>query len=82
MGPPPLLMVRRIISVFCAVKGVISLPPPALRKQGSDEKEQDFSFRCAWVSIYEKQDGQWAQVVDAPSFQFQTNDDESTRATG
>src|SRR6266567_1862652 len=44
--------------------------------------ERYFSFRCAWVSIYEKQEGQWAQVVDAPSFQFQTNDDESSRATG
>jgi hypothetical protein len=48
----------------------------------SDEKEQNFSFRCAWVSIYEKQEGEWAQVVDAPSIQFQTNDDESSRATG
>jgi hypothetical protein len=48
----------------------------------SDEKERDFSFRCAWVCIYEKQEGQWAQVVDASSFQFQTNDEESSRATG
>ena len=38
------------------------------------EQERDFSFRCAWVSIYEKQEGQWVQVVDAPSFRFQTND--------
>ena len=37
----------------------------------SDEKEQDFSFRCAWVSIYEKHEGEWAQVVNASSFQFQ-----------
>src|SRR6185437_14946228 len=27
-----------------------------------DEGERDFSFRCAWVSIYEKQEGEWAQV--------------------
>ncbi len=47
-----------------------------------DGQERDFSFRCAWVSIYEKHEGQWAQVVDAPSVQFQTNDDESSRATG
>lgn len=46
------------------------------------EKERDFSFRCAWVSIYEKQEGQWLQVVDAPSFQFQTNDDENSKGTG
>jgi hypothetical protein len=50
-------------------------------QQGSDEQEQDFSFRCSWVSIYEKREGEWAQVVDAPSFQFQTHDDESSRAT-
>ncbi len=41
----------------------------------SDEKERDFSFRCTWVSIYEKHDDEWEQVVDASSFQFQTNDD-------
>src|SRR6266568_4408652 len=35
-------------------------------QQGSDEKEQDFSFRCAWVSIYEKQEGQWAHVGESP----------------
>ena len=40
----------------------------------SDEEERDFSFRCAWVSIYEKQDGEWAQVVDASSFKFQTGE--------
>jgi hypothetical protein len=48
----------------------------------SDGKEQNFSFRCAWVSIYEKHEGEWAQVVDAPSFQFQTNDEESSKGTG
>ena len=47
-----------------------------------DEQERNFSFRCAWVSIYEKREGEWAQVVDAPSFQFQTNDDESSSGTG
>ncbi|HEY7343710.1 MAG TPA: hypothetical protein VH591_22765 [Ktedonobacterales bacterium] len=39
-----------------------------------DEGERDFSFRCAWVSIYEKQEGEWAQVVDASFFQFQTDE--------
>ena len=38
----------------------------------SDEEERDFSFRCAWVSIYEKDKGDWAQVVDASFFRFQT----------
>ncbi|HZU70718.1 MAG TPA: DUF4440 domain-containing protein [Ktedonobacteraceae bacterium] len=51
-------------------------------QEGPDKKERNFSFHCAWVSIYEKQEGQWAQVVDAPSFQFQTNDDESSRGAG
>ncbi len=48
----------------------------------SDEEERDFSFRCAWVSIYEKHEGQWAQVVDASFFQCQTTDEESGRRTG
>lgn len=48
----------------------------------SDEKERDFSFRCTWVSIYEKHEGEWAQVVDASSFQFSTNDEESRREAG
>ncbi len=51
-------------------------------QEGPDKKERNFSFHCAWVSIYEKQEGQWAQVVDDPSFQFQTNDDESSRGAG
>ena len=48
----------------------------------TDEEERDFLFRCAWVSIYEKHEGQWAQVVDASFFQFQTTDEESSRRTG
>jgi Domain of unknown function (DUF4440) len=51
-------------------------------QEDSDGKEQDFSFRCAFVCIYEKHEGQWAQVVDASSFQFQTNDEESSRGIG
>lgn len=47
----------------------------------SEEKERDFSFRCAWVSIYEKHEGKWAQVIDASSFQFQADDKESSRGT-
>jgi len=41
------------------------------------EEERDYSCRCTWVSIYEKHEGEWAQVVDAPFFQFQTTDAES-----
>ncbi|HLX39767.1 MAG TPA: hypothetical protein VKR42_04505 [Ktedonobacteraceae bacterium] len=41
----------------------------------SDKEERDFSFHCTWVSIYEKHEGEWAQVVDASSFQFQTHDE-------
>lgn len=48
----------------------------------TDEEERDFSFRCAWVSIYEKHEGEWAQVVDASFFQFQTPDEESSRSKG
>ena len=36
----------------------------------SDEQERTFSFQCAWVSIYEKHEGEWMQVVDAPSLHF------------
>jgi hypothetical protein len=50
-------------------------------QDGSDEQEQDFSFQCAYVSIYEKHEGEWAQVVDASCFQFQTNHEESSRGT-
>jgi len=44
-----------------------------------DEGERDFSIRCAWVSIYEKQEGEWSQVVDASFFQFQPTDEESSK---
>ena len=44
-----------------------------------DKEERDFSFRCAWVSIYEKYEGEWAQMVDASFFRFQTTDEESSR---
>lgn len=44
----------------------------------SEEKERDFSFRCVWVSIYEKHEGKWAQVVDASSFQFQADEGSSS----
>ncbi|HLW01810.1 MAG TPA: DUF4440 domain-containing protein [Ktedonobacterales bacterium] len=50
-------------------------------QDGSDGQEQDFSFQCAFVSIYEKHEGEWAQVVDASSFQFQTTNEESSRGT-
>lgn len=46
-----------------------------------EEKERDFSFRCVWVCIYEKHEGEWAQVVDASSFQFQTDTQESSKRT-
>lgn len=48
----------------------------------AEGKERDFSFRCSWVSIYEKQEGEWAQVVDASCFQFQRNEEESGRGVG
>jgi hypothetical protein len=51
-------------------------------QEGPDGKEKDFSFRCAFVSIYEKHESQWAQVIDASSFQFQKHDEESSRGIG
>ena len=51
-------------------------------QERADGKEQDFSFWCAWVSIYEKHEGEWAQVVDASSFQFQANDEDSRKGVG
>jgi hypothetical protein len=48
----------------------------------ADAEERDFSFRCAWVSIYEKSGGEWTQVVDASFFQFQTPDKASRRGAG
>jgi hypothetical protein len=70
------------ISTDASMAWVIGAIGVRATQEGSNGKERDFSFRCAWVSIYEKQDGQWAQVVDASSFQFQTPDDESSRGTG
>ncbi|HZR38931.1 MAG TPA: hypothetical protein VFB12_02360 [Ktedonobacteraceae bacterium] len=47
------------------------------------EQERDFSFRCTWVSIYEKDDkGEWGQVVDASWFQFQAIDEGSRGGAG
>jgi len=40
----------------------------------SDGTERDLSFRCAWVSIYEKPEADWMQVVNASSFVFQSED--------
>ncbi len=51
-------------------------------QEGPDGQERDFSFQCAWVSVYEKHADQWAQVVDAPSFQFQKQDEESRSTPG
>jgi hypothetical protein len=51
-------------------------------QQVADEEERDFSFRCAWVSIYEKSGGEWTQVVDASFFQFQTPDEVNRREEG
>jgi hypothetical protein len=70
------------ISVDASMAWVIGAIRVRASQEGGDEQEQNFSFRCAWVSVYEKHEGQWAQVVDAPSFQFQTHDDESSRGTG
>jgi hypothetical protein len=70
------------ISADASMAWVIGEIQVRASQEGPDKKERNFSFRCAWVSIYEKQEGQWAQVVDAPSFQFQTNDDESSRGAG
>jgi len=51
-------------------------------QEGADEEERDFSFRCAWLSIYEKSGGEWTQVVDAPFFQFHTPDEASRGGVG
>lgn len=48
-------------------------------QETAHEEKRDFSFRCAWVSIYEKQEGEWTQVVDASFFQFQ-KDEHSPKA--
>ena len=61
------------LSADASMAWVIGAMRVRASQEGSDGKEQDFSFRCAWVSIYEKQEGEWAQVVDASSFQFQAD---------
>jgi hypothetical protein len=39
-----------------------------LQKQ-PDGETSDLAFRCSWVSIFEKQEGVWVQVVNASTFQ-------------
>jgi hypothetical protein len=40
----------------------------------SDGTEREVSFRCAWVSIYERPEADWMQVVNASSFVFDPED--------
>ena len=69
------------LSADASMAWVIGTIQVRATQDGSDGQEQDFSFQCAFVSIYEKHEGEWAQVVDASSFQFQTNHEESSRGT-
>jgi hypothetical protein len=38
------------------------------RQQQPDGTESELAFRCAWVSVYTRQDGAWAEVVNASTF--------------
>jgi hypothetical protein len=69
------------LSTDASMAWVIGVIHVRATQDGSDKQEQDFSFQCAYVSIYEKHEGEWAQVVDASSFQFQPKNDESSRGT-
>ncbi len=62
------------ISMDASMAWVIGEMRVEATQEVSDEKERDFSFHCTWVSIYEKHEGEWAQVVDGSLFQFQKND--------
>jgi hypothetical protein len=70
------------LSTDASMAWVIGTIQVRATEDGADGKEQDFSFQCAFVSVYEKHEGEWAQVVDASSFQFQTHHEESSRGTG
>ena len=69
------------LSTDASMAWVIGEMRVSATQEVSEEKERDFSFRCAWVSVYEKHEGEWAQVVDASSFQFQTDDQENSKGT-
>ena len=69
------------LSTDASMAWVIGVIQVRATQDGSDGQEQDFSFQCAFVSIYEKHEGEWAQVVDASSFQFQGNTEASARGT-
>jgi hypothetical protein len=47
-----------------------------------DGTVRDCSFRCAWVSIYEKNEQEWAQIVNASSFRFVADAQEESREPG
>jgi hypothetical protein len=66
------------ISADASMAWVIGAIRVRATQDGPDGQARDFSFRCSWVSVYEKQAGAWAQVVDASSFQFQAQDDASS----
>lgn len=68
---PPVIHVSQDASMAWMI-GHISVRATRIQPDGT---EQDFSFRCAWVSIFEKSGNEWAQVVDAPSFQFKKDGD-------
>jgi hypothetical protein len=62
---PPIIQVSKDASMAWIIS---EIRVRALQKQ-PDGAESDLAFRCSWVSVFEKQEGGWAQVVNASTFQ-------------
>jgi hypothetical protein len=37
-----------------------------------DGSEREIAYRCAWLQVYARRDGQWAAIVNAPSVQIES----------
>jgi hypothetical protein len=37
-----------------------------------DGSEREIAYRCAWLQVYARHDGQWAAILNAPSVQLES----------
>lgn len=43
----------------------------AVQKQ-PDGSEREIAYRCAWLQVYARHDGEWAAIVNAPSVRLES----------
>ena len=37
-----------------------------------DGSQREIAYRCAWLQVYARRDGQWAAIINAPSVQLES----------